>query len=359
MKRIAFYIGSLSYGGAERTICNLANEAAIQGCEVALITSYPCEPMYPLESRIEHKILWDKPMTGFLKKNYMQIRNLRKICKNYKPEVLVSFMGEPNCRAVIATMGLPVKCIISVRNDPNKEYAGFMGRWIGKHLLPMADGCVFQTKDARSWFPDKLQAKSTIIFNAVKETFFEKEWCPISHRAVAVGRLTAQKNYSMMIKAFSKVVAIYPDAILDIFGDGTDREVIQRLIDSYQMKDHIFLRGHTNRVLEEVSSANVFLMSSDYEGMPNALMEALAMGVPSISTDCPCGGPRELICSGENGFLVSCNDDQTMAEYLKEIFTNKEKSKEISIKAKKDAHRYQPDRISREWMKYYETVLSR
>ena len=129
-------------------------------------------------------------------------------------------MEEPNFRAILATRGLPVKTLISVRNDPNKEYAGRLGTFVGKALLPMADGCVFQTREAQAWFPEKLQKKSKIIYNAVKEDFYHIERKPNHEEIVTCGRLTEQKNHAMLIAAFAEVAKQRPNATLRIYGEG-------------------------------------------------------------------------------------------------------------------------------------------
>ena len=155
-----------------------------------------------------------------LMRNLSRISKLRKICEEEKPNILVSFMEEPNFRAILATRGLPVKTLISVRNDPNKEYAGRLGTFVGKALLPMADGCVFQTREAQAWFPEKLQKKSKIIYNAVKEDFYHIERKPNHEEIVTCGRLTEQKNHAMLIAAFAEVAKQRPNATLRIYGEG-------------------------------------------------------------------------------------------------------------------------------------------
>ena len=296
VSKVCLYINVLGGGGAERVMANLANTFAEDGCETTLITSFPADKEYSLDKRVQRLLLEDHEVRqSRLMRNLTRIFKLRKICKEEKPNILISFMEEPNFRAILATRGLPVKTLVSVRNDPNKEYAGKMGAFVGKVLLPMADGCVFQTKEAQAWFPKRLQRKSKIIYNAVKEDFYHIERKPNHGEIVTCGRLTEQKNHAMLISAFAEVVKQYPYATLKIYGEGTLRDTLQTQIDTMGLQGRAFLMGATNDVGKVLQTADLFVLSSDYEGMPNALMEAMAAGVPCIATDCPCGGPRELL----------------------------------------------------------------
>ena len=358
MKKIAFFIGSLAFGGAERAISNLANAMDSYGNKVYMITSYEGEMAYQLSEGITFKALLPRRKASFIQNNFAQVKELRQLCKTWKIDLLVSFMAEPNFRAVAATVGLPTKTIISVRSDPNIEYAGFLNKMLAKTLLVTADGCVFQTEDAKKWFPKKLQKKSMVIFNDVKETFFNTEWNPDEQQAVAVGRLDPAKNYPIMIESFAAIIKKFPDAKLCIYGSGPEETSIQQLITEKHLQNNIFLKGITNNVPEVLSHASVFIMTSDYEGMPNALMEALAVGVPCVSTDCPCGGPRALIQSGYNGYLASVGDSKDIASCVINILENKQTAKEMSVNAKKDSLKFRPEKISNIWKDYFNNILN-
>lgn len=159
-RKILFYINTIVRNGAERVMTNLANQCVTEGYEVVFVTSYSVLNEYKLEKSIHRFNLESKEAKqSFIKRNYLRVLKLRKICKEEKPDILISFMAEPNFRSILATLGLKTKVIISVRNDPNVEYRGKLFKLMGKILLPLADGCVFQTHDAKKWFPQKLQSK--------------------------------------------------------------------------------------------------------------------------------------------------------------------------------------------------------
>ena len=354
MPKIYLYINVLGGGGAERVIANLANTLAEDGCETTLITSFPVDKEYSIDKKVRRLLLEDHEFRqSRLKRNVTRISKLRKICKEEKPDIMISFMEEPNFRAILATRGLPVKTLVSVRNDPNKEYAGKLGWFVGKILLPMADGCVFQTSDAQKWFPKRLQKKSRIIYNAVKEEFYQVECTPVRGEIVTCGRLTEQKNHKLLIDAFAEVQKIYPFATLKIYGEGVLREKLQNQIESLNLNEKVFLMGATNDVAKALQTADLFVLSSDYEGMPNALMEAMAAGVPCISTDCPCGGPRELFGEDASDKLVPCNDSAQLAEAIcKVLETTKD-----GMTEKRHAETFKPDRVNQMWKDYVHDII--
>lgn len=354
MEKIFFYINAIHDGGAERVMVNLAKYFSENRYNTTLVTSFRDTWEYPLAPTVGRLTLEEQEVKqSRLMRNLSRISKLRKICKEEKPDILISFMEEPNFRAILATRGLPVKTLVSVRNDPNKEYAGKLGAFVGKVLLPMADGCVFQTKEAQEWFPGRLQRKSKIIYNAVKEDFYHIERKPNRGEIVTCGRLTEQKNHAMLIAAFADVVKQYPYATLKIYGEGALRETLQQQINEAGLQDKALLMGATNDVAKALKTADLFVLSSDYEGMPNALMEAMAAGVPCISTDCPCGGPRELFGENLKKKLVPCGDANQMALKISEVLD----ATESGILEKNCAEAFRPDSVDARWEKYLLEII--
>lgn len=357
--KLLFYINAIHDGGAERVMINLTSQFAKAGNEVILLTSFVDTWEYPVAPDVRRLTMEQEEIKqNKLMRNYTRIKKLRAICKQEKPDVLISFMAEPNFRALIATAGLPVKTIVSVRNDPNREYAGIIGKIVGKVLLPTADGCVFQTVDAQQWFPKRLQEKSEVIFNAVAESFFETNR-KIPQNVVAAGRLVKAKNHSMLIRAFAKVAPKFPEEKLLIYGEGKGRNDLECLIKELKLDSRVVLMGATEQVEDVLAEAKVFVLSSDYEGMPNALMEALAVGVPSVSTDCPCGGPRMLIEHEKNGLLVPVNDEDAMAEAMERLLLDLAFAETLGNKAREEAEQFKPDRVFYQWRGFIESIANK
>ena len=356
---IMFYINAIHDGGAERVILQLARRFSESGYRSILITSFVDNHFeYPIPKGVERISLESNELTqSRLKRNLSRIKKLRRYCKEYSPVALISFMAEPNFRSIFATWGLHIKRIISVRNDPNKEYKGSFGKFIGKAILPMADGCVFQTEDAKKWFPKKLQKKSAVIMNETTENFYGIEYVG-GNDIVTLGRLVEQKNQKLLIDAFASIADQYPNTNLKIYGEGPLRAELLEFVEELNMSDRIYLMGSTKDVGKVLSTSKVFVLSSNYEGMPNALLEALTVGVPSISTDCPCGGPKELIKNGINGLLVETGNKKALVEALKCLLNDSQSAVEMGKKARKNAARYHPNSIFSEWKRYVESVIN-
>lgn len=343
MQKVVFYIGSLARGGAQRVISTLANALVCAGYSCVVITSYKTDNEYELDERIRRIVLLKNSKKNFIKENLIQVFELRRILKEESPDSVVSFMAEPNFRLIFSSFGLKCKKILSVRNDPSREYPNFLYVFLAKLLFRFADCLVFQTLDAQRWFPKRIQNKSRIILNPVGNHFFDSSFYGIRKDIVSVGRLTWQKNHEMTIKAFAKISSQIKDNLI-IFGDGPIKRELQQLVSSLKLNQRVFFPGIEENISEKIKSAKLFVLSSNYEGLPNSLMEAMALGVPCISTDCPCGGPKMLL---NPSYLVNVNDDSQLSCLMKKIddvdfFENNYRV---------DAKIFQEKNIVKEWIK--------
>ena len=355
--KVMFYIHTISHGGAERVIVNLSKQFASNGNEVLLVNSCNSEWEYTLDNRIKRIVMSDKLVDGFLKRNVFYVKTLRKIVKEEQPDVLISFLAEPNFRSVISCVGQKTKNLVSVRNDPNKEYPNAIFRLLAKTLYRFADGVVFQTEDARSWFPKQIRNKSRIIFNQVSENFFNVELPQTKNNIVTVGRLTTQKNHKMLIEAFSKICHKIDDDLI-IYGDGEMKDELIDLTFGLNVSNRVHFPGTVSDVPNTIKNAKLFVLSSDYEGMPNALIEAMTLGLPCISTDCPCGGPKTLFGDDKNGILVPVADADAMAEKMLYLLSDDSKRNELAANSKAFSQKFYPDKIFGEWNDYAKSLLN-
>ncbi len=358
MKKLFFYINTIHRGGAERVIIKVAEGLANKGYDCTLITSFSDKVWeYPVSSSVKRINLEQDNSKDFIKKNVRRVWKLRDICKRETPDFLISFMAQPIMRSLFSTIGLPVKNIISIRNDPAKYWERFDQKVISNLFLKRAYWAVFQTNEAKQfYFGKRLYDHSQVIFNPTDSCFYDVEYNVDSKSVVACGRLAEQKNYKLMIKAFSRTEKQYPDWNLEIYGAGPELEELQKYIKELHCDGRVYLNGASDDVPSVLSKAGIFALSSDFEGMPNALMEALASGIPSVSTDCPCGGPKAIIEDGENGFLVPVKDDNAFADALIALMQNRELRIKVSNEAKARAQVFKEEEIINEWERMIESI---
>lgn len=349
--KLLFYINTLSHGGAERVISNLATEMAVRGHDCTVVTSFPCEWEYSVGLKVKRINLYPNKLEGNkLVRNIKLIHRLRRFIHSAQPDLLVTFMGEPNSRAIPVTVGTKTKVIMSVRNDPKREYCGRLNTWIAKYIMPFADGMVFQTEDAKQWFPEKIRNKSVVIFNPVDKLFFDIKRSECPHDIIATGRLTEQKNHSLLIRAFAQIADQISDNLY-IYGSG-DSSQLEELVKTLGIENRVFLPGVSKNIPEILSKAKLYVLSSDFEGMPNALMEAMAVGVPCISTNCPCGGPKSLFTKDMYHYLTPVGDIDAMSCRILELIQNSFQREAHGKACKEAAKAFAPDSVNDQWEKY-------
>lgn len=354
MKRILFYIDSMQIGGANRVIANLVEYFFKLGKEVILVNDIKLENNileYEIPKKVIRKYLDDK-LRGRLKKNILRIIRLRRIIKEEKPDVVLSFMGPPNERMILATLGLPIRKIVSVRNDPYREYGSGIKKIITNFLFRFVDGCVFQTEEAREYFKKTIQKKSTIIFNPVNKKFYNQELLQEKKYILMVGRLQSQKNPHLLLEAFLEIEDKYRDFKLIFCGEGELKESLNKKIVEKDLQERVIFCGQVKNVEKYLAEASVYVLSSDYEGMPNALMEAMAVGVPIIATDCPCGGPRTLIENEKQGILINCRDKESLQENLQKLLDDKDLRERMRSESRKRAEIFCSDKIFKQWEEF-------
>ena len=303
-------------GGAERVIAQLSNYFVARGKECRIITLDKEEVFYTLDPRIAVCPVGMKSENKLLDK-LQRYRAVRKMVLEDKPDLVLSFPEEIAVYVILALLGTGIPVYASERNNPWVMPDVKVTRILRTLMYPFAKGIIFQTKMAMSFFPESIRRKGIVLNNPV-----DVQRIPTQYRGerekviVAAGRLSAQKNFPLLLQAFAKFSGRHPDYRLRIFGEGELRQKLTALAESLGIADKTELPGRSSRLLEQMNSGAMFVLSSDYEGMPNVLLEAMCMGMPVVSTDCPSGGPRELIRHGENGLLVPVGDADALAEAM-------------------------------------------
>lgn len=356
--RIGFMITTLGLGGAERVISNIANKfASLPSVKVYFIVKYKVSEEYELHPSIKRINVFERfPKSNPLKAMFNHVNTVRQICKENDIDVLVNFMAVSNIKGILATLGLRTKCIVSVRDDPNSEYGKWYLRLLAKKLFTLADGVVFQTHEEAQWFGDTIQRKGVIIPNPVNRKFCltEEEYNNIKERKniVAVGRLEQQKNHLMLLKAFRKIKNEFPKEKLIIYGKGSYYENIKEFIKKYGMEERVDLAGVSYNIHEKIKNAKLFVMTSNHEGIPNAMLEAMTLGLPVICTDCPAGGPREFICDGKDGLLVEVENVESLVKAMRKMLLDNNLRKRLGEEARKKSKIFSEEVVFEQWKKY-------
>lgn len=355
--KILFYIGNLRKGGAERVVATLSNKL-VEKNEVIIITTTDEKVEYSLDKSI--KLFSLKNFDGNknpLVKNIIYLKRLKDYIKEIDPDIILGFLPEPSYRLLILKPFIKSPVIISDRYDPKIEYASLKSRTIMKFLYKRADGFVFQTDEARDYFCKKIQDKSIVIANPVDDRFLKTKYVGYkSTEFINVGRLNEQKNQILLIESFKDVIKKYPNYKLLIYGEGSLKNELSMYIKDNKLNNNVKLCGNVDDIENILKDKKGFILSSKYEGMPNALMEAMAVGVPCISTDCPCGGPRELIKNNINGLLVKSNDKNELVSAMYKIIENDKMCKKIAMSAKKNMNNYSCDKIVSKWFEFMKEV---
>ena len=359
MQKIAFHLNSLQQGGAERVVSNLANRFAKEGYEVVIATEWYGTDEFALDQKVRrvHVGLTEEDESrSRISKMLRRIWYLRRFMKKEKPDVVVAFTRGVLYRALAAGIGTGIPVVISVRTDPVGHYDKKADKLRIPLLFPHAAGCVFQTEGAKAFFAPYLQENSRIILNPLNPKYVGvPEPAVRTKNVVQSGRLVDFKNQPMLIRAFLKVHEKHPDYTLKIYGpdskDGT-KEILESIIHENHAEDFVKLMGGSNTLEKDLADAALYAFSSDWEGLPNALMEAMALGLPVVSTDCPCGGPKALIEDGVNGLLVPIMDEKAMTDGILRLIEDRELAERLGREARKISERANEDAVFEQWQTY-------
>lgn len=323
MKKILFATGGLCGGGSERVVSVWASQLVEMGYDVCILTYAKKEGEYAVAPQVKRLIMAEK-IQDYLAMNYAKRYHLmRKLIKEFAPDVAIGFLPRIQVWLAATTVGLGVKRIDTVRNSPWHFYNGAITKQLWKLCFKTGDLTILQSEDQKPFFSKSVQKKCVIVPNPLNEAYEKAGKTEFSERVTrfaAAGRLSKQKNFPLLIKAFAKACEAHSDITLDIYGKGDDTYVaeLQALIDELGVSERVRLCGRSDNMHGELMEHDAFVMSSDFEGMPNALAEAMAVGLVCVSTDCKTG-PRDLIKDGENGFLVPVGDVDAMADKIKAV----------------------------------------
>jgi GalNAc-alpha-(1->4)-GalNAc-alpha-(1->3)-diNAcBac-PP-undecaprenol alpha-1,4-N-acetyl-D-galactosaminyltransferase len=324
-KNILFVSSVLTGGGAERVVSVWANGLTKLGIKVAILLMGRTDNEYTVNENVEIISVCptynEYSTLGKMEKLILVRRQL----KNIRPEYVMPFLPHTQIEIMIASIGLQIKRIETVRYSPwaTARKINLIGRVLWHRCFSTAYKIIVQCDEQKEYFHQKMRNKCITIPNPLSEVFINNKKTTYSDKVrnfIAVGRITPQKNYLMMIEAFKDVVNKYPDCILNIFGDPENNydKTILKKIDNCKLGNNVKLFGRTTNILHHYIKSDAFIMTSNYEGMPNALIEAMSVGLVCISTECQTG-PREIIDDRINGFLTPVEDIDSFRNVLEEV----------------------------------------
>lgn len=354
--KIVIIIPTLSMGGAERVAVSLANWIAKnKNDQIYLINMERDNKNFEFDDNLtvfhqnetEEEIQMTKRRKRKIKKTY-----ITKILNEIKPDIIFEMLYYP------IFFIMPYKCknkntiiIGSERNNPNAKGMPIKKKFLAKFVPLICDAYIFQTNTVKKMFNRKIQKKSIVIPNSVSNPYINDVHIKLEKEKIIsnMGRLHYQKGQDTLIKAFKIVNEKYPEYKLIIYGEGEDRRKLEMLICDLELDSKVILAGKDLHAIEKIARTEIFVFSSRYEGMPNALLEAMACGLPCISTNCV-AGPSEIIKNNQNGILVDVDNERQIAERIIYLIENKEFAQKIGNEARKVLEDYSIDNI---FNKYY------
>jgi glycosyltransferase involved in cell wall biosynthesis len=357
--RITLIIGTLeNTGGAERSLSLLANAWTAMGRDVSLITfDRNHAPAYPLSPAIKcrHLDIYEHPR-GFLNRTRQIIWRtgvLRQAIQESQPDIVIAFTAEPNIRAVLAARSLKIPVVISERTDPCLHDIGWKWSLPRRLTYPFADILVCQTVSSLARFQKMMKVKGRIIPNLIAAPPLTRSGILMQSArtqrvVIAMGRLEKQKGFDILLKAFALVAPHHPHWSLKILGHGSLKDDLQNLAEYLAISSKVQFAGVHNDPFADLRQADLFVLSSRFEGFPNALCEAMACGLPAISFDCP-SGPSDIIRNGKDGILVPAEDTTALASAMNDLMTNETRREQISMRAPEVLQRFSAPRILSLW----------
>ncbi|MBD1945819.1 glycosyltransferase family 4 protein [Coleofasciculus sp. FACHB-712] len=363
--RLTLVIASLSAGGAERVMSIMANYWAAKRWKITLLTfdDGKVPPFYDLDCHVHHIRLGiareSLSLLVGIWNNLKRIQVLRAAIADSHPDVVISFIDKNNILTLLATRGLHIPVVVSERIHPAMYSIGGVWELLRQWMYPKANRVVVVTARSLSYFSAQIQSRSYVIPNPV--IFINTHQTELAKlitkpSLIAVGRLDYQKGFDILLQAFAQLKVCYPDWTLTILGEGALRTELEALRNQLGLSNRVHLPGRVKNIYEFLKQADIFVMSSRFEGFPNALCEAMACGLPVISTDCPTG-PREIIRDGVDGILVSSGDVNALAVAMNRLMSDEGERKRLAARAPDLTERFSIEKVMGMWENLVDQVV--
>lgn len=339
-------------GGAERVIVQLLNNWVTKDIDCSLVIINKTQHYYTLSPRIKLYELESFYHNAIINKFY-KYGEVRKIVKKVRPDIVLSLPEEIGIYVTGALLGTKIPVVVSERNNPwimpNKKVT----RILRKLLYPFTAGLIFQTEQAASFFAENIRRKGIVLPNPLDISRLSEVYTGEREKiVVSAGRLESQKNFPLLIRAFFVFHEKHPDYRLIIYGEGGKRNELETLASQILPDGCWSMPGRVKDLPERIGHCMIFALSSDYEGVPNVLIEAMAMGTPAVSTDCAPGGAATLIHSGENGILTPVGDVDALTAGLCYMADNPVEALKMAQKAATVRQEFDAEIVAARWLEY-------
>lgn len=350
MSKIILSFATLAQGGAARVCANLSTPLCDTYDEVILVTWADKPQFYEYDHRAKWYCI---PKEAGSSNEIKRMRLFRSLVKRENPDLILSFLEPFNIRVLLCTMGLGIKTIVAERNDPQGVNKYWFMNQFEKLVYRRADKILVQTETVKRFFDGKLSERTHIIYNPVnlsKDMVGKALLTEKKKRIVSVARLMPQKNHDVLIKAFAKFSKNHPDYTLTIYGEGPLMDNLMSLANSLEVGNKVSLPGPSKTIHQDILDAEMMCLVSDREGMSNAMIEAMCLGLPCICTKV--SGAIDLIKDGENGLLVDIGDEEQLVEKMNLLAGQPDVAKRIGEKASKLYEILNKYKIYEEWMNF-------
>ena len=339
--KIIFVLPDMPGGGTERVVALLSGELLNRGYQVAILLFAGKRVAYPLDKRVEIHIS-GQASGGNPLLQLKRLHDMRRFFQKNRNCYIFAFSAMGAVFSVLSAVGIPHRMLVSERNDPSRYEHQRIRNWAyGK-----AEKVILQTEDTKLRFPVKLQKKAAVIPNPIAADMPEPFEGERKKKIVSAARLQPQKNQKMLIQAFAELIKEFPAYELHLLGEGALEKELKSQVEQLGIQDKVFFRGFSIKAKEEIRESAMFVLSSDYEGISNSMIEALAMGVPVISTDCPVGGSRVYIENNISGILTPVGDAAALKNAMVRIAGDKEFAQRLSVNARKVREDYSLSNIT-------------